>query len=393
MLSGLWLLAIMLVAHGTGHTTDVPDLFAWGGVALLWGGHLVSPVIASWTNRDLRGHMMQRPGTFIIFPAVLLVVGIAFGVLGDLSQWPGIPADIAAHVNPRLALFYVFIVWDNSHFAGQHFGVLAIYRRTAGQASKRDRSLDRAFAVVMTSVLLPLAWYSQVRAERFGPLFSYLPNPGAFPDLASTIVIVGAVLTVLYVTFEAMKPNASLPRALYIISIGIQPMFGTFAYPIYHLAIYTICHWLIAYALASRILGSQSASADRPLRVSARGLFEPRIAMWLVVFTLTSVVMYMLFHSRTIHGLLGVGPRSGYGQQSLFAYKTGVVDLGFGILTGAYFGLSFIHYAYDRLFYAFSKPEIRQWVAPHLFWRTTGGRETSAGATVSRATRLTSASG
>lgn len=365
MLSGLWLLSILLVAHGVGHVPLVPDMLALGAVAFLWGGHIISPVVVSWANRRLRAHMLDNKRKFILLPLALLVVSVALSVLGDLSQWAGVPREVAAHLNPRLSLFYAFMLWNIWHFSGQHYGVLSIYRRTSGQLARRDRRLDRAFCIAMTCVMTPLAWYAQGRKELLAELFSYAPNPSALPALGPAIAITSAVLTLLFVAGERRKPHASTPRALYIFSIGIQPVFGVIAYPIYHLAVFSICHWLIALALASRILRGEVADTVALPRV----LRQPAFSMGVLLFMAISAGMFLIFHSRTFHGVLGIVPPFVHGQDTLFAYHTGPFSPAFAALSGAYFGISFIHFAYDRWLYSFSRPEIREWVAPYLFSR------------------------
>ena len=201
----------------------------------------------------------------------------------------------------------------------------------------------------MTGVFLtPMAWYAQHRKDHLGQLFFYLPNPSVLPELGTAIIVTSAFLTLLYMTIESLKQHASLPRGLYILSIGIQPIFGTISYPIYHLAIFGICHWLIEFALASRILHSQSLAAESRLPAPPQRILRPGFSMWVLVFTLLSVLMYCIFHSRTLHGIVGIGLQSGYNQDSLFAYKTGISPWSFGALSGAYFGISFVHFAYDR---------------------------------------------
>lgn len=170
----------------------------------------------------------------------------------------------------------------------------------------------------MTGVFLtPMAWYAQHRKDHLGQLFFYLPNPSVLPELGTAIIVTSAFLTLLYMTIESLKQHASLPRGLYILSIGIQPIFGTISYPIYHLAIFGICHWLIEFALASRILHSQSLAAESRLPAPPQRILRPGFSMWVLVFTLLSVLMYCIFHSRTLHGIVGIGLQSGYNQDSL----------------------------------------------------------------------------
>ncbi len=368
MLSGIWLLLIVVCAQSAGYVPLVPHLLTVGAVAFLWGGHILSPVVVGWANRGLRAHMLLNWPHFVVVPLGVMVMSATLGILGDLSQWPEIPSELTVHMNPRLVLFYAFLVWNTWHFASQHFGVLSIYRRTAGQLSTQDRSLDRAFCVAMTCVLTPLAWYAQDRRDLFGQLFAYLPSPSAMSVLGPVVIAAAVTLTISYLVVEIRKTKSSLPRGLYILSIGIQPVFGTISYPTYHFAVFSICHWLIALALASRVLSSEIFPERRP--AAWQGGLGVGFCMGIVGFVLLSVAMFAIFHSRTFHQVIGIVPPVAHNDDSLFSYKTGTFQPAFGALSGAYFGFSFVHFLYDRYVYAFRRPEIREWIAPHLFSST-----------------------
>jgi hypothetical protein len=189
MLSGLWLLAILLVAHATGHVPLVPDLLTMGAMVLLWGGHILSPLVASWTNRDLRRFMLDHRRRFVVVPLAVLLGSVLLGALGDLGQWPDLPREVTALVNPRLFLFYLFVLWNTWHFAAQHFGVLSIYRRVSAQGPARTRYLDKAFCLGMTCVLLPLVWYAEGRGDLWGRCSRICPiappSPASAPSSSS----------------------------------------------------------------------------------------------------------------------------------------------------------------------------------------------------------------
>lgn len=150
--SGLWLLVIVLIAHGVGYIPLISNGLAMGAMVLLWGGHILAPVIVIWTNRAWRAYLVKNKRQCILLPLALLLMSVTLGMLGDGSQWPGMPREIIFHLNPRLGLFYMFLLWNTWHFSAQHFGVLAIYRRVSGQFSQKDRCFDRAFCVGMTCV-------------------------------------------------------------------------------------------------------------------------------------------------------------------------------------------------------------------------------------------------
>lgn len=369
MLSGLWLLLFLQAAQVAHLVPLVQDMLTLAALSLLWGGHILAPVIVSWMNPGLRDHMVKQQGKYIFFPISLLIGSIVLGMLGDLSQWAFVPEEIRVHINPRFLIFYTFVVWNTWHFSAQHFGVLAVYRKLAGQFSKRDRQLDRAFSVVMTCVLMPVAWYTQRREDRLGQVLHYLPDTLAMPNLVTLVIMISAGLTLLYITIEFLKPNSSLPRVLYILSIGIQPIFGTVSYPIFHLAVFSICHWMIEFALASRILQNQLWPSKEQALLSSHKTSRYSFAKQVLILAAISIPMYGVLLSPTVLGVVARFHDSLYNEAVYFSYSLGALPVSLGALSGAYFGISFVHFVYDRYLYAFSRPEVSRLIAPHLFRR------------------------
>jgi hypothetical protein len=50
-----------------------------------------------------------------------------------------------------------------------------------------------------------------------------------------------------------------------------------------------------------------------------------------------------------------------------FGYSDGDTTTVLGALSGAYFGITFVHFLYDRYVYSFRRPEVRKAVASYLF--------------------------
>ena len=369
MLSGLWITGLILLAQSVGAVPQVPRMLAFGALLLLWGGHILSPMVVSWLNQGFRRHMLNDSGRFIGFPLAILGTAILFGILGDLSQWAILPAHIQTQINPRFALFYTFLLWNTWHFSAQHFGVLAIYRKGAQQFSQRDRLLDRAFCVLMTCFLLPVAWYSQARVDRLGPLFQYLPEVSGWENLNTAVIVASGVLTVFFMGLEVRKPNGSFPRACYILSIGIQPIFGALSYPLYHMAVFSVCHWMIEFALVSRIWRNQTRAASGPVETDHRKI-RLNLALSLkpaLVLVLLSIPMYFVFFSPTVHHAIANITQPLFESDVYFGHQVGSLPFLLGAVSGAYFGISFVHFLYDRYIYAFSRPEVKDFIAPHLF--------------------------
>jgi hypothetical protein len=48
-------------------------------------------------------------------------------------------------------------------------------------------------------------------------------------------------------------------------------------------------------------------------------------------------------------------------------YQLGETSLMLGLLSGTYFGITFVHFMYDRFVYSFRDPQVRNAIARHLF--------------------------
>jgi hypothetical protein len=81
--------------------------------------HLASPVAVAWGNQKFRRRMLERPDKFILLPALILVVGVAYS------------ASAERHDRAFEWLVGLYLLWNCYHFGMQNFGLLALwgYRR------------------------------------------------------------------------------------------------------------------------------------------------------------------------------------------------------------------------------------------------------------------------
>ena len=333
--------------------------------ALLWGGHNLSPMVAAWSNTDFRTHMLRRRGRFLWFPLALWAAATAVGLLagGQLTRLPAPegfgpaapgPKD---HLNGIIALAYVYLAWNQWHFCGQQFGLLAIYRRQQGDAfDPVERAWDRWYCVTFGMVLVPLAWLLTDNSV-FQHLSFYLTRVDRSLSRSACVGLaaVSAVLAMLVVLRELRKPRRSVARLGYVISVGMAPIVAALASPIVFLAVWATSHWATAIALASRIVANASrAAADRAPtedRTRVLGFVTPAIVMMAVSIPLLS--------------LLGV-------QQDVMKATDGFVTLRavtpfLGAVIGFRYGFAFVHFLYDRSLYSFSSPAVRTAISPLLF--------------------------
>jgi hypothetical protein len=59
-----------------------------------------------------------------------------------------------------------------------------------------------------------------------------------------------------------------------------------------------------------------------------------------------------------------------------------------GVIIGLFFAINYLHYYYDRCFYAFSSPAVRKTVGAHLFQAPSRGERAPAVATAVPAARI-----
>ena len=355
ILNILWLTPLLGLAWVLGQASPTASTLVKLGSIGLWGGHLLSPMITSWRSPGLRAQMKSDRGRWIVRPLAVFASCIALAFVGLHN---------ADRVVAYELLLLTFVLWNTWHFCGQHFGVLSIYRMKSGASpanSDRTRQVDRWFTFMCTCVLLPLAWFLQ--SERIGPLFRFLPTPD--PDGVVRWLVIGAsaFATLVVVVRDVTGPNRSSGHVGILLTVGLQPILAAVSYPLFNFVLFSMSHWIIALALASRILANtpklSSASTDTPRGGTARYL----IAYGALI--VVSVPMYAVFWSDrliqgTSHLTLGMFRRSSeLATEAPSALLTFVV--------GAYFGTTFVHFLYDRALYGFRRPEVRASVAPALF--------------------------
>ena len=360
ILNGIPLALVFLLLGSVMDSRPLLQVTAAVLTALLWGGHNVSPMVAAWSNTDFRTHMLGRRGRFLWFPLALWAAATTVGLLagsqltrlaapdGFGPAAPG-PKD---HLNGIIALAYVYLVWNQWHFCGQHFGVLAIYRRQQGGTfDPVERAWDRWYCLTFGMVLVPLAWLLNDNSV-FQHLSFYLPRVDQSLSRSACVglVAVSAVLATLVVLRELRKPTRSVARLGYIITVGTAPIVAAIASPVVFLAVWATNHWATAIGLASRIVGN----ADRPAPgdwTRVLGLVTPAMAMMAVSIPLVLLLVV---------------------QQDVMKATDGFVTLRavtpfLGAVIGFRYGFAFVHFLYDRSLYSFSSPAVRTMISPRLF--------------------------
>jgi hypothetical protein len=91
-------------------------LIAYSVAAIvLWQAHLASPILAAWSNGNMRRQMYAEWEWFILLPLGCLSVAVIIGLSSSTTRDPAFSC-----------LAVVFLWWDAWHFGSQHFGVAAL---------------------------------------------------------------------------------------------------------------------------------------------------------------------------------------------------------------------------------------------------------------------------
>lgn len=206
LLSGLFALPVIGLLYLLGRNSAI-DKFYMIVALTISGAHWIFAygrrVVLSGAAKGGTGHKRR----FIYLPLAGLLIPTVLGLFAGLLpvQWPG-----RLHLaHPWMLIFILQFAFDVQHFCGQNFGVLSIYRKTAGLSSAEDRRLDLLYCRAMNWVMMPLAWLSQ--GIIWGPILGYLPRAEVHGPLAMGVCAVTSLGTVLMIVRDIRTKKSSLP--------------------------------------------------------------------------------------------------------------------------------------------------------------------------------------
>ena len=259
-------------------------------------------------------------------------------------------------------LAYVMILWERWHFCAQEFGVLSIYRIRANQFSPVDRNFDRAYTIVLMLIVNMVLFFCAGVFTNEKILF-YGTALNAYPERVTKAValaafIVGMVFMLVAITREWMREEPSLPKAAFYFLIGSHTMLLYFcpeAFLLFFFS-YIIHHWMVAIGLFNRITINSYKQASVTQRI---GKYLIRVGPVVGL----CVLWYYYLKNLDLAGGLPL-PHVAIKRFLDIPASTKFFS---GIIIGLFFAFNFLHYYYDRCFYSFRDPAIRERVGPLLF--------------------------
>jgi hypothetical protein len=214
------------------------------------------------------------------------------------------------------------------------------------------------------------------------PLVTYkgaLLEPIALVAFAS-----GLLLSAAAVARELRHPQRSLPKLAFYVLISGHSLVLYFlpnTLGLFFLS-YVFHHWMVSVGLFSRVTLNAFAAApahpDRPAR-------SPHLQLLFGVgpFVIATLVLYLTCQQLDRAGNLYPIPSA-----MVFAGASVTAKIIAGVIIGLFFAINYLHYYYDRCFYAFSSPAVRKTVGAHLFRAPLRGERAPAVATAVPAARI-----
>jgi hypothetical protein len=325
-----------------------PKFIVLPATAVLATAHLLSPIVLTWGDKELRRRALGAPRKYVMLPLAILAVCAIIGLSA-----PSLPASDLnfssvritpdSYHNPLVVLLGIYVIWNAYHFGKQNFGVLSLYRVRGGR-DRRQRAWDNWFCLTMIAAATALPFAPRTR-------------PFEMSIEVGTIVLFVVSLAVM------LPRERRLPRILFIVATALAPLLmfwwpwlaiqmhnaalasGSGAWlwaarlpywpSLWAFALLAINHWLVAMGLAGHIFGHRH---NRPQ----------------VLF-----VLPLLIAGAAVFALLFVDLRT------LAIHVT-------ALAIALRLGLGFVHFLYDRWLYKLSDPQVQATIGRDILRLDTG---------------------
>lgn len=373
MMGGLWTMALVVALNGTGLLKSIQ----FGLAVLFWVGHRLTTTYIAYCQEAYREHLTKQRVRFLYVPgAVLALVFIMVMVPESVLPVPVL--------HRLLALAALDFAWEFYHFTMQHYGVVSIYRMRAGQdpGAVADKRWEKIFCYAVFGGGIPLAtlYHAFKGMAASNPDF-FMPGWG-IQGMRMLGIAVALGFTARAVVVEARNPKMSLPKLLYMVSVGL-PVSLAFVYDSMApaLLILAVQHWMVSVGLTSHMAAGRAPVKTEPngwyrfWNVFNRSPWAVMVIMCIGSAALAPVMEFSDVERRYVMRAVRAAfdPASAerhyvyWGAQYLdllaFMGRNTVVSL--FIATGFAFG--YIHYLMDRAVYRFSDPDTRRQSAPLIF--------------------------
>ena len=374
LLCGIWLLGLGLAIKGT----PAFDNAYIGFVFVFWVGHRFSTVYLAFSSPSYGSLLALQRVRFLIAPVA--IAALVFGFL--FAPASVLPLSLGARVVLLMMLDYFF---NLHHFAVQHYGVLSIYRLRAGQdPTSRIKVFEKIYCLWVGGALVLLGEIFQgaflFESILLKPLVSHetlVGMHGVAQGLA-TLIIVAFTAGLLIAEWKSGRP--SLPKSLYLLSVGALCVSAYFLSFDDFVALWTIQHWIVSVGLAGHMVESDARKTP-PTSGWYRLWSWPNRYFWsaVVLLAIVSVLGMPFLEVEAGAASEQYGPLVFPRLSALLNTQPWLqICIALGFVTG------FVHYLIDRAVFRFSNEETRACSLPLLMARPRDDWPGVAGDSISR---------
>ncbi len=298
--------------------------------------HLIAPIMGCFFIFRLTKYIKKNKFRYVIWPIFWSIVpAVIFFIIFKLSQ-------SVLKYNVLYLSAIIYLLWTHIHGAGQHFGLLSIYRIKSNVTT--PKIVDQFFSYGHHIILIPLCygnhWIRLINGLGLVKIdYFFSSEISKFIIIASLV----SVATVIACDFYFSK-KISVSRFLYILMVGLLTAMSAYYFQLYFWSAIMLSHWMIEIGLTSKVFNDIPNENSSPLK------YVNNFYIFFAVIFLISICIYLYFKNFNIHFLLnnlrGVFDHKELDQQS---------DLWLPI--SLYYSLNFMHFIYDRYLYAFNRSE------------------------------------
>lgn len=375
LLSGLWVMAVVVPLAGT--DTLKPFHLMLG--VLFWIGHRLATAYLAFCQQAYRELLVEQRTRFIRVPLAITVIVFVLLLIPESI----LPVPILYRLLP---LAVIDFIWEFYHFTMQHYGVVSVYRIRAQQdpAAVDDKRKEKLFCMTVFGAGIPAAvvYHSLNHLAETTPDF-FVPGV-AIQGLRVAVVLFALGFTARMVIKELSVRNTSLPKALYMISVGVPVSLAVIYDSIAPaLLILAIQHWLVAVGISAHM-----ASGIGPVKREPNawyrfwGVVNKSPVRVLLVMCAFSAVLAPIMEFSDVERRMAVKAVRGmfdpaaaerayvYWGETYMNWFSGLGEhtvLMFFVAIGFSFG--YVHYLMDRAIFRFSDPSTRKSSLPLLLHR------------------------
>ncbi|MCR9206569.1 MAG: hypothetical protein NXH75_18440, partial [Halobacteriovoraceae bacterium] len=271
-----------------------------------------------------------------------------------------IPNSLFPYTNYERMEFYYFFAFPYIyvHYAGQHVGILSMYRSRAGQnLTPIHKKFEKVFCHLVVGLTLTTLnvtnYYDHFFAGiRWGDIL--LANYLNWRILAWALVV---PLTAVFIYLELKTPQKSYPKIIYGVSLSIMSLVLSFQDFVFAWVLIHMQHFFCHFGLCGHMLVNYE-QREKNLYLSKKRKMARYLGMILI-----SIVIAIIHYRYQV-----VGSVSGRYDLIFKEYIPLVAPESFlrTLILGVFVGLGICHYWYDRLAFRFSDPEIKQVLKKYL---------------------------